>query len=474
MKLILKSALIFGLLICIAAGTSVAKDRKLPPKAYISSAKIEILGYGESKDPARINLAMAMLDSLFMYYGPHSEGYFWYSQIQWDLASEQSNLKERLPLVKRAVAYADSLKSSCTNKDIKKKYRDKCEELAEEMDSVKVAQWREYYNAGVAQLDAIKGSAEALKVAVDSTEQAWYQNTLDALVDSCQDNMALAIVVDSTDDKPFIGLATIYEQTGDYVKAIEYLERAADKSDNRDQIVISIAYDYIQTGQYCQAIPWFQEYVDTMTAITEVMDDPSNRAAVLGNAHNLAICLNNCKRYDEAAEVYRKIVSFDAEDFEALAGIGRYFRQLGRDAADSARAHEEAGDNATRDEFMSVRDEQFDSSRFYLGQAFEINPDDAGLAAEYALMAAILEKYDEAKVGFARAAELKPGEIDYWISLGDCDLSMKDWAGAAAAYEKVVELDPSKKNVWEQLEALYLELGNKARRAEVQAKLKSM
>ena len=46
--------------------------------------------------------------------------------------------------------------------------------------------------------------------------------------------------------------------------------------------------------------------------------------------------------------------------------------------------------------------------------------------------------------------------------------------GAAEADEHVVELKPDKKNVWEQLDALYQQIGNAKRRAEVQAKLKTM
>jgi tetratricopeptide (TPR) repeat protein len=473
MKLLLKSAMVVALVFCIV-GSPSAKDRVLPAKAYISSAKIEILGYGSTKEKVRIETAIGMLDSLFMHYGPHSEGYFWYSQIQWDLAAEEGDLKLRLPFVNKAVVYADSLRASCSNKDIKKNYRKDCESLSEEMDSIKVVQWREYYNAGVAQLAAIKESLEAVKVVTDSAEQAWYKTNLDALVDSCQSNMALCIAIDSTDGRPYIGLATIFERTEDYSKAVEYLEEAAAKSPDREQIVISIAYDYIQMNEFCRAIPWFQEYIDTMTTDDEVMQDPERRASVLGNAHNLAICLNNCKEYERASEVYQQILSYDPEDFEAYAGVGRYFRQLGRDAADSSRVAQEAGNTAKRDEWMAMRDVQFDSSRVYLGKAFEFNPDDAGLAAEWALMEAILQNYAAAKIGFARAAELDPGEVDYWISLGDCNLSLKEWAGAAEAYEHVVELQPNKKNVWEQLEALYQQMGNAKRRAEVQAKLKTM
>ena len=89
-------------------------------------------------------------------------------------------------------------------------------------------------------------------------------------------------------------------------------------------------------------------------------------------------------------------------------------------------------------------------------------------------MKAILQKFDEARVGFARAAELQPDVEDYWISLGDCELSLKKWPEAAAAYEKVVVLTPNNKAVWERLGDLYQEIGNKARRAEILKMLEDM
>ncbi len=463
-------AMAAGLVILLAASLA---GRKLPAKAYVMSAKIEILGYVDSHERERIELAVAMLDSLFMHYGPHSEGYYWYTQIQWDLAEEKSDLKERLPIVEKAVTYADSLKWSCGNKDVNKKYRKKCEEFDEEMDSIKVVQWRDYYNSGVKQITEVEEQMEAVRVETDSSALAYYQTRLDALVDSCQDNMALAVTIDSTDAKPFIGLANVNEKIGDFKKAIEYLERALPKADDRNQILSEIAYNYIRDDDYCGSIPWFREYVDSMTINEQAMQDPNNQVAVIGTAHNLASCYNNCSEYDSAYVIFQRILSFDPVDGKALTGAGRYHQHRGREASDSARAYDET-DEATSDRWHEVRNEHFDSARVLLKQAFEANSDDAGIAAEYGLMAAILENYEEASIPFARACELEPDNYDYWISLGDCNLSLHDWAAAAEAYEHVVELQPDNKKVWEQLSDLYLELRNPERRSEILQKLESM
>lgn len=474
MKILNRLALAGLILVLIAGSVMAGKPRKLQPGTYISSVKIEIIGYADKQEKERINLAIAMLDSLFMHYGPHSEGYYWYSQIQWDLVKEKSDLKERLPLVERAIAYADSLKWSCGNKDINKKYRKKCEDLDEEMDSIRVIQWRDYYNDGVGQITEVEELMETVKVETDSSALAFYQTRLDALVDSCQDNMALAVVIDSTDAKPFIGLANVNEKIGDFKKAIEYLKRALPKAENRTQILTEIAYDFIQENDYCSAIPWFSEYVDSMTISEPVMQDPKKRAAVLSTAHNLAICYNNCKEFDSAYGIFQRIISFDPEDVQALVGAGRYHQHKGREASDSARTYREQEDEAADQSWNKVRDARFDSATVYLKQAFEFKNDDADIAAEYGLMAAIRQNYEDARVAFGRACELKPDDADNWISLGDCCLSLHDWTCSAEAYEHVVELQPNNKSVWERLADLYQQLGDETRRAEILQKLDTM
>ena len=315
---------------------------------------------------------------------------------------------------------------------------------------------------------------EAVKVETDSSALAFYQTRLDALVDSCQDNMSLAVVIDSTDAKPFIGLASVSEKIGDFKKAIEYLKRALPKAENRTQILAEIAYDFIQENDYCSAIPWFREYVDSMTISEPVMQDPKKRAAVLSTAHNLAICYNNCKEFDSAYGIFQRIISFDPEDVQALVGAGRFHQHKGRQASDSARTYRKQEDEAADQSWNKVRDARFDSAIVYLKQAFEFKNDDADIAAEYGLMAAIRQNYEDARVAFGRACELKTDDADNWISLGDCCLSLHDWTCSVEAYEHVVELQPNNKSVWERLADLYQQLGDETRRAEILKKLDTM
>ena len=128
-----------------------ARKKKLPVGSYITSAKIEIL----SGDPERVKLALVYLSDLAEFYGPHSEAYFWTSQIYYDYIDKVSSPMEKKPHVQSYVVYRDSLRASCDNDDIKKKYRKGCEDFADKVDSIKVLLWREYYNAGAEKLGEI-------------------------------------------------------------------------------------------------------------------------------------------------------------------------------------------------------------------------------------------------------------------------------------------------------------------------------
>jgi tetratricopeptide (TPR) repeat protein len=220
----------------------------------------------------------------------------------------------------------------------------------------------------------------------------------------------------------------------------------------------SIAYDYINQGNYQDAIPYLNQYA----AAT-----PEDAATL----YNLTICLNNVGMYDSAKVVYERILEVDPQNADALSGVGRYFNELGRRAADSARAAEAAGDEAAKKKWLEKRQTYFDSSRVYLKRAYELNPDDKFVTETYALAAALSQNWENAAEAFRHLTEIEPNNADHWVSLGDCLINMKDWQASVVAYEKVVELEPDNKQIWEQLADLYQQLGMKDKEAEARSHL---
>ncbi len=471
MKLVHRSLILaLALLIVGGAITSQARTRKLPISTYIKSAKIEIL----SGDEERIPGAVALLDSLFMHYGPHAEGLYWMTQIQVDYIERKANLDEKKPYVEKMVIYSDSLRMCCGNEDIKKKYRKKCDKYVSEIDSTRVLYWRTYYNAAVEQITEVEEITETLKEVTTDEDKEYYETRRAALIDSTKDRMYLAILIDSSDARTYIGLGSAYEKSEDYPTAIEWLERGLAKAKDRAPIAIRIAYDYIQMGEFCKTIPYFREYIDANLADEAVMSDADNRGVVISTMHNLAICYNNCQNYGGAFGVFEEVMALDPDDVEAVTGSGRYFTHLGSLAVDSANFYNDKGDDAKQAEWQNVRMERFERARGFLKHAFELQPDNIDAAEEYAIVASVLQNNEEAAVAFARACELDPTRADNWRSLGDRYLKLEKWPECAAAYEKVVELQPDKIEVWKSLKALYVELGNKDARINAEAKIKEL
>jgi tetratricopeptide (TPR) repeat protein len=431
------------------------EPRKLSTSAYLSSAKIHIV----SRDPARYLEAQAMLDSLFMHYGPVAEGLYWKAQMAVDGIESSSNPMAKEPYVATMVAYRDSLHMCCNNEDIKKKYRKGCDGYTAVVDSIAVMYWTEFYNSGIEQLNKIADYNEEMRLTEDSSMIAFNKAGIEANFDSCVANMQLAIACDPTDARTYIGIGSAYQGQEKFDEAIEWKKKGLDMLADEDKpdMQLSIAYDYINSERYEEAIPFMNLYVEADTT------------GDLSNMYNLTICLNNTKQYDSAFVVFGNIVAVDSMHVDALSGIGKYYNEMGRWAADSTKRYEAADNIDLADQWQAERGAMFDSARVYFGRAFEIEPTNAFNADMFALISAITGHFDDAARGYEQLTKLEPTNPDYWLNLGDCFIGLKDFGKSIEAYKKVVELDPENKTIWEQLANLYENEGMKAEETEARS-----
>jgi len=471
----INTSLVLILLLVLAAGAVWAdKGRKLPADAYIKTAKIEVI---EAKgDTARINIAIAMLDSLLMHYGPRPEAYYWMSKIMIDLTNLQPTPQAKLPYLQHLVAYVDSLGWSCEEKSIQKKLREKCGDWTTEIDTARFVIWGDFYNDGIAHLTAIDDLKKSINDQPDSATKAAMKSDLEMLADTTRMIIRLAIITDSTDDRGLRAMASAFEKMKQFDSAIVYLEKAVPHVDNKLDMWTAIAYDYIQMDDFCGAIPWFQMWVDTALAQPGILDDQANRDAVTTTMGNLSICMNNCKRYDEAFENFKRLLEIDSANADALIGCGRYYRQMAINASDSANASQKAGQEAAAKNWREKRDGLFDSSIDFLGKAVAAKPEDTKLLDELALLLVIRGRYQEGHDMFRRLVELDSVNTGAWTSIGDCNINLGDYKAAADAYERVIALNPTDKAVLERLVDLYSapEARNEKRKTEIEKMLKNL
>lgn len=472
MKQIIKSLVVLGLAVIVA--TPVAESRKLTVGAYITSAKIAIISGKIERYPE----AIAMLDSLFIHYGPHAEGLNWMGQINIDYVEKTASPVEKKKYIERMVVYFDSLHMCCDNQEIKKKYRKNCDKYILSSDSIRVKYWREFYNAGVEQLTVMSELQEEIDEAEDSTSRSYLEANLKANMDSCVANMELAITIDPTNHKTYIGIGSAYDKGGDPDEALRWqeigLERVPEDTIIVDSITgdtiktvstmasmsLSIGYTYINMDKFCEAIPYLQRYLADTNDVVWL--------------YNLSICHNNCDQYEEAMAVYHNVLELNPNHMKVLTGVGRYFNDQGRRASDSARVYREADDDAGSDSWIAKRDEAFDSSRTYFKRAFQTDPTDEFVADMYALISALRSDYEDAAEGYSKLTELQPDNADYWTYLGDIQVRLNDFDQAIQSYEKSVSLRPDNADIWEQLADLYQNQKMPAKESEARKKVKEL
>jgi tetratricopeptide (TPR) repeat protein len=424
---------------------SISNARKLPAGTYLTSAKINVI-------ENRPEDAVALLDSLFMFYGPHDQGLGLMAQIMVDYIESKTTAEEKAPYVEKMVAYFDSLRMCCDNKDIKKGYRKKCKDLIINADSTAVKYWREFYNRGIEQMTSVEELFNEKSSFSDSASLEYYNTSIAAKADSSIANMNLAIAIDPADQRPYVVIGTVFEKQGKYEESIEWLQKGLAQTEDSSSLLLSIAYAYINIDEYCKAAPFFARYLRI---------DPTD----LSNATNLTICYIRCDMMDSAKTVYLNMLEVDSVNPNALVGLGDYYRnRAGLKMKESAEMTDKNPDEA-----INMREQSnylFDTSATYYERLIATNPDSILGYEEYGLISYIRERYDVAAKAYTKLTEMEPENIEHWISLGDCYLVLKQFKESATAYEKVVELDKDKKSIWERLSELYIETGEKNKKAQ--------
>jgi len=452
---IMKIAVI-GLAVVLAAGAlAIAQGRKLPEGAYLKTAKIELSYDALEHCP----LAIAMLDSLFMHYGPHGEGMYLMTRI-WDMYIEKTGgLQEKQQYVTKFAAYNDSLHLTCASTTVKKKYKDKCDLYVQISDSMKVKHWRVFQLAAVSSMNRLDTLMGAVAEATDSTVKAENQAMIGPTADTAIMYATLAITIDSVDSDPFLVLGSVYEKRKEYAKSTEWLSRGLAHAKDSSQILIQMAYNEIYGNRYAEAIPFFKSYLGLRPNDTT-------------NWFNLTICYTNTKQFDSAVAVYYRMLTLAPQSTDALVGLGDFYYQLARNANDSATVAQQARDDKKAAMWGDKRKINLDSAYNYLKRGFELDSKNAGLGEEYAVVATTLGRWEEAAAAFVALCALEPNQPLNWTSLGDCYISMKKFPEATTAYEKVIALDPNNRPILEKLRELYQEARRADKVAEMDKKLK--
>ena len=463
MKFATKLTLI-AVLAFVIAGSAMAeqKARKLNPDAYIKTAKIEIT-YG---DTVRYRYAMVMLDSLLMYYGPYAEAYYWMTKMMVDFHEKTPDFKAKKLYVEKMAIYADSLHQVCNDPKAKQNNKKNCDKLINDIDSTRVFFWRTFYGFGFDQLKRIDEQLTNLKTETDSIARAEAEHIVATNADSCIDVMRLAIIIDPSDPRAYVGVASAYEKVQNLDKSNEWLAEGLERTSDTGklQLIQNLAYNYINMGKYCDAIPYLRQIVELL---------PSDTSAT-ATMYNLSLCFNACKQFDSALAINRRVLAIEPTHIDALTGLGQYFGEIARWANDSVQRYDSLKDAAGAKKWRDLQRTRFDSSRVYLRKAFELSPDNPTAAEEYGLISYLSQDFAGAAEAYRRVTQLEATNVGAWTSLGDCLVYEKKFKEAIVAYEKVIDLEPKNRQVLEQLKSLYAETGQADKSAAIDARIKKL
>ncbi|MFZ1682558.1 MAG: tetratricopeptide repeat protein [Candidatus Zixiibacteriota bacterium] len=455
MKQLLTYLMVLAVVILVAGNASA----KFQEGVYLKSAKIEIIA-GSSGDPQRYVNALALLDSLAFYYGPMPEAFSLRYRILASYVDNEPNLEKKAVHIGKLAVYLDSTDWACASPTVKDKYKKDCKSIVGLADSLRVKYWREYFAAGVKQLNLLDTLNDQIKEAgSDSAVVEANSAAIKANADSAQTNFRLCITLDAKDERAYVAMGTVYEKQKMYVEANEWLTKGLQSSKDSAQILMSIAYNYVQGDKYPEAVPYFSEYLKLQPTDTSTM-------------FNLTICFVRAKQFDSAASWYHKMLEISPKNFDALHGIGRFFNTKMTAANDSARMYQEKKDDAATKKWDGIKKQMLDSSYTYYKAATASDPTDKYAMEEYAVVTAIQGNYEEAGAAYKKLTELEPGNPTFWTSLGDCYLNIKKLDLATAAYEKVLELDSSNRPVMERLSDLYKVTNKMDKAAVLDKKLK--
>jgi len=434
-KPVLTTLLIILMALPVIAGRRQIKKGVNP---MLTSARIALFS-----SPPRYDEAMAYFDTVLIDYGPIPEAYFYKGNIYAEYASREYEFAGKIEKFELMSAHYDSLYYACESDDVKKKYKDKCDEFTRIVDSIKVFYWSENYNNGVKIIDRIdKELNPNLHSAADSAAEEAARAALYATADSGKGYFGIAIAVNSKDQRSLEGLGLLYDRLRMSDSALVWFERAYEIDSTRISIVQSIAYAYINMQKWAKSIQYLKKVHEL---------EPGDAVTL----ENIAICFNNLQMPDSAFAYNKKAIKVDTTSAGAFIDVGQYYLVSSTKYRDSANYFKRENNNAEADRYIALENELLDSATVYFGKGVELDPDDVFARERYAIVLMVKGKYEEAAEQFKKLTEMSPNIKDYWINHGDCLLQMQEFEEAMVPYEKGLELDSTDIKLMEVLLDIY-------------------
>lgn len=242
-------------------------------------------------------------------------------------------------------------------------------------------------------------------------------------------------------DELLYNIGAGYIQSGDYRRAIHFLEKAYIENHSNDSVLYDLAFCYDKEGDDDKSILFYNKYLDfdpfaesawynlgiiytrreeyelAIEAYDFALAIDENYASALFNKANT---LSTAERYNEALTCYLEYLRFDKSSSDAHVYIAECYFQL----------------------------EDYSKSYHYYKQAihFDAKNADGWYGAGIVLM--IEESLSESLVFLKKAIKLDDSCSDYWNAFGKVNAALKHHDEAYKAFKKSVEIESTNAEFW--------------------------
>jgi Tetratricopeptide repeat len=447
------------------------KQRKLPIKSYITGAKI---AYGKTvgDEGARPYDALLLLDSCTIWYGMIPEVYFWETLIHSDLAQQvaETDTVGRRERLTKMIGAADSLVLSCDkeNKEVKKKYKKKCEPFQITADSIRSDWFATYYNMAQDNRTVLVDDIHpTLQSETDPHELEILQAQKDTLLQLISTDYGFAAILAPTDSLlqlVDLNLGSLYSELEDYQSALPYLAKSAENArlsdpGNYTNLLNQMAYANFKLKNLLEAARIWNEVANEVEA--------EEKISIINNILASFSILGN----DDSLFYYNQVIlDVDPANAGALRMIGgTWFNRIQDLNGENSKA-KASGDDALVAEIKGKLELANDSAIVYLKRAFEADSTDEQSIKLFGIANMLKGDRNSATDAWLRLTALKPDNKSYWIYLAENYIALKDLKSAIPPYEKAVEIDASDADIWLRLIELYGPNGMKEKLKKAQAK----
>lgn len=451
-----KTIIVLSLFILISLPAVAGRKRvKKGLSPMLSSGRIALFS-----SPPRYDEAMAYFDTALADYGMIPEAYFYRGNIFAEFADQEYEFDDKVDFFIKMKECYDSMKISCESKDVKKKYKSKCDDYQTVIDSIIKGLWGINYNEGVKSLGQMDGKLKLnVTNAADSAELEAAMAEFEAVADTGKGYFRITAAVDPNESKSMEGLGQIYDRLGNSDSALYWFKKAYDLNPQQINVIQSIAYTYIPLKDWENAILFFKRLLEL---------NPDDINTIL----NTGVCYNNLQMFDSVLAYNHRALEIDSNLASAFYDIGQIWLFRSQTYSDSTKFFKQAENESEASKYQSLQNASLDSSAQYYCRAAELDENDAIALEQCAVVTMILGNYEDASVKFKKLTEISPQVLDFWVNLGDCRIQLQQFKEAIEPYEKALEIDPNDVKLWEVLFSLYETQGfpEKAKNAEAMMK----